>query len=136
MAPENSIWMSGLCSVFALALQQKFGGDLWAVVNHSRKHPEPENDLLLHAYCVIDGKAYDAEGEHTIAEASDLSQWSASPEFDDDPVLLWWKVDVEWFDMVHEDFNTNYLSNAYAYIDQHFHLFKEIVDGSPHREAI
>ncbi|NCV21726.1 MAG: hypothetical protein EBV45_07215, partial [Chloroflexi bacterium] len=66
-------WTNGLCSNFAIALQNKFGGEIWAIVNHSRICPNAEDDTLLHCYCVIDGIAYDAEGANPLAEVSDIS---------------------------------------------------------------
>jgi hypothetical protein len=93
-------------------------------VNHSRKFGD---DQLWHCYCVIGGVAYDANGPHSIEEASNTSEerW-AIPDMDKtcDVVMQWRQVDTDWLADVHEDFNcTEYPPLANEFIEQNRHLF-------------
>lgn len=117
-------WTSGLCSSFAAALKKRFGGELWAIVNHSRTYPKDDN--LWHCYCVIDGIAYDADGGHTIEEASDTSQEKYPiPEMDQehDVVMMWRKVSERWLRRVHDDYNPDDFPQAYLFLDRHRERF-------------
>jgi hypothetical protein len=126
MIPDGS-WTSGLCSTFAAGLKKRFGGELWAIVNHSRKYPQDDN--LWHCYCVIGGIAYDANGGHSIEEASDTSEdkWPI-PEMDKkcDVVMQWRKVDENWLSAVHEDYNPDDFPAVDEYIDRHADLFSAL----------
>ena len=117
-------WTTGCCSTFAVALQKRFGGELWAIVNHSRKYPE--QDELWHCYCVINGLAYDAEGGYSLDEVSDTSsEYWPIPEMDknNDVVIRWQKVDVEWFEVNHENYDPNDLPAANKFIARHLDRF-------------
>jgi hypothetical protein len=117
-------WTGGLCSAFAVALQRRFGGELWAIVNHSEAYPE--DDQLMHAYCVVNGLAYDAKGSHPIAEAADVSPERYPIEEMDKNLqvsMVWRKVDVAWLNRCHDDFNMGDVPAANAYIDAHPELF-------------
>jgi len=124
MSENAHIWMMGLCSIMAHAIQRHFGGELYAVVNHSHKY---DDDMLWHCYCVIGNMAYDAIGAHSIEEASNTSDenWPI-PDMDKDceVEMQWRKVDVQWLEKVHEDFNQlQYHQKADTYIDMNRHLF-------------
>lgn len=121
MIPDDW-WNNGLCSTFAAALQKRYGGEMWAVVNHSRKYPDDDN--LCHCYCVINGLAYDCTGPHPITEASDLSDCEV-PDMDRDcdVVFQWRKVDTDWLGKMHEDYNPNGFPEAFAYMDRNPQLF-------------
>src|SRR5438046_3129544 len=104
-------WTNGLCSVFAVALQRHFGGELYAIVNHSDLYPQ--DDELVHAYCVKGGLAYDADGPHPLEEASDTSDYEI-PEMDKglDVKIIWRAVNIPWLDRHHGDFSLAYLPDA------------------------
>jgi len=125
---DDGWWMSGFCSTFAGGLKHRFGGELWAIVNHSRKY---NDDQLWHCYCVINGSAYDATGGHTIEEASDTSEekWPI-PEIDKecDVVMQWRKVDERWLADVHEDFNPDDYDAVNDFIDRHPHRFIDLLN--------
>src|SRR5262245_51123759 len=114
-------WTGGYCSTFAAGLRRRFGGELWAIVNHSRRY---NHDELCRCYCVIEGVAYDANGPHELAWASDTSVWQI-PEIDRDcdVVIQWRMVDEDWLADVHEDFNPEDFPEVEAYIARHQHLF-------------
>jgi hypothetical protein len=116
---NSDYWMNGRCSTFAVAFQRRFGGELWAIVNHSRKYPT--DDELYHCFCVLNGVAWDAEGPHPLEEASDTSKnkWPI-PEMDrdNDVVFLWKIVNEEWLEHIHDGYNLAELQAATKYIDQ------------------
>lgn len=114
----DELWTSGLCSTFAVALQRRFGGELWAIVNHSRKYPDDDN--LWHCYCVIDGVAYDALGAHPLEEASDTTRWPI-PEMDRacDAVMLWMNVNEKWIESVHENYDPDDIPAAMEFVNRH-----------------
>lgn len=122
-----SRWTSGECSPFAAALQELFGGELWAIVNHSRKYPN--DDDLWHCYCVIDGVAYDANGGQPIEKASDTSpeKWPI-PEMDKDcdVVMEWRQVDLDWLARTHEGFDPDAFPEVREYIARHPELFAHL----------
>jgi hypothetical protein len=114
-------WLAGLCSTFAAGLKARFGGELWAIVNHSRKW---EDDELWHCYCVINGTAYDAAGPHPLTEASDTTRWTVPPmDRENDVVMEWRRVDERWLGNVHQDYNPDDFPAVNAYIDRNRHLF-------------
>jgi hypothetical protein len=119
------LWVNGLCSTFAAAIKARYGGDLWAMVNHSHKYPQ--DDCLLHCFCVINNIAYDGNGPNDVERVSDTKQWSI-PEMDSDNdcIILWRQVDEAWFDRHHEDYNPNDFPEVYAYVERNWPLFKGI----------
>lgn len=119
-------WTSGYCSAFAEALKRLFGGELWAIVDHSRTCPKPEDDNLIHAYCVIDGVAYDAEGGHSVDKVSDVSDYEPDDmDRDNDVVFQWRQVDSAWFSDCHEDYESGMqaIDEAIQYIKRKRKLF-------------
>lgn len=123
MPISDESWTEGCCSTFSAALRERFGGELYAVVNHSNRYPD--DDYLLHAYCIIDGVPYDANGPHTLAEASDTAAWGAIPDMDKDHevTVVWREVSLDWFEQNHEDYNPEDYVDAFAYMERNRHLF-------------
>ena len=126
MIPDDW-WTSGYCSSFAAALKRRYGGELWAGVNHSERYPA--DDELYHAYCVIDGLAYDADGAHSIEEASDVSGGRYPiPDMDINlgVIMLWLKVDEAWFEKYHQDYSPDHFVAVNRYIAHHPELFAKL----------
>ena len=125
-------WTAGYCSDFAVGLKQRYGGEIWAVVNHSAKYPE--DDYFYHCYCVIGDTAYDADGGHTIQSASDVSaERYPVPEMDagNEVSTIWIKVDEEWLVNAQDgEFNPDENAQVYAYIERHAGLFAGLVQGT------
>lgn len=123
MIPDDW-WTQGYCSSFAAALKRRHGGEIWAVVNHVAAYPE--EDELYHAYCVIDGKAYDADGAHSIEEASYVGRDRYPiPDMDKNlgVVMLWRRVDEEWFEKNHYSYDPVHFVAVNRYIARHPELF-------------
>lgn len=119
-------WTSGFCSTFAAGLKKMFGGELWAIANHSRKWGD---DQLWHCYCVVDGVAYDADGPHSVAEASDTSEERYPiPEMDKehDVVMVWKKVSEQWLDKVHQDYNPGDFPLVFDFVRRHPERFRDL----------
>jgi len=114
MTMRLSKWSSGYCSVFAVALHRIFGGEIWARVYHLQKTGE---EFLCHCYCVVDGVAYDESGAVSLEEASDTSlvpTKEADRKYDG--VAKWKKVDEDWFDEFHYDYNVDLIPEAQSFI--------------------
>lgn len=62
------IFLHGVCGVFALALHDRFGYDIWQVSGYDETDMDPEDDdaapdeFLLHIYCVCGEKLIDVRG--------------------------------------------------------------------------
>jgi transcriptional regulator with XRE-family HTH domain len=110
-------WSNGYCSVFAVALHQIFGGEIWAIVHHLQKTGE---EFLCHCYCVVDGVAYDESGAVLLEEASDTDLapiHEADRKYDG--VTEWKKVDEDWFAEYHDDFDAELIPEANRFILAH-----------------
>ena len=118
-------WTSGLCSTFAARLQQRFGGEIWGIINHSNKYPK--DDYLWHCYYVIGDSAYDANGWHSIAEAANTSLPIPEMDKDNDVVFVWQKLSIDWFEENHEDYNPFDFPAADGYIESHRNLFTPLL---------
>lgn len=111
-------WTNGYCSVFAIAWQRRFGGEIWAIINHSKVYPSLEDDVLIHAYCVVDGIAYDGNGATSLADACDISK-VVIPDMDKDldVVIQWRNVAAQELEVMHLDCNLDLIPEANAFID-------------------
>jgi hypothetical protein len=100
-----------------VALHQVFGGQIWAMIHHLQKTGE---EFLCHCYCVADGVAYDEAGAVSLDEASDTS---LSPINDADRkydgVAKWKKVDENWLQENHIDYNADLIPEANKFILAH-----------------
>lgn len=118
----NDYWDAGYCSVFATALKQRFGGEMWAQADLFRKTTE---EFLIHCFCVIDGQAYDCNGatplQEVIDETSELEPYEWDMKYD--PIIQWKQVDENWFEEFHYDYDISLIPEALAYIDNHPELF-------------
>jgi hypothetical protein len=114
-------WLTGNCSIFAISLQKRFGGELWAVINHSNKYPE--DDFLIHCCVVIDGIAYDANGVNYNPikgyEVDEMDKYN-------DIVFQWRKVDEKWLFDIHDGCCLDLIDESFAYIDNNMSLFSNI----------
>jgi len=113
------IWTNGFCPFFAEALQQRFGGKIFAILDSV---DYADDSFLYHCYCVINGKAFDAKGETSIEKASDLSDMPPLKE----GYWEWREVSLDYMEYIHEDYSANdpeMIDEAWDYIARHSHLF-------------
>jgi hypothetical protein len=122
MSTPDSWWTSGYCSIFAAAMQKRYGGEIWAISNELPN--DPNDAFLWHCYCVIDEIAYDAHGGHSIHIASDTKIYTMPPEdIKHGAVFVWKKVDVKWLDQHHDDYDPELFPDVYTYIERNQKMF-------------
>jgi hypothetical protein len=68
-AVDPSVWISGLCGVFAFALQQRYGLKMFAFVDTlPTSDKSGADELLVHAYGVVGDHAIDAAGVYRVQD--------------------------------------------------------------------
>lgn len=113
-------WTEGLCSVFAVALQERFGMKIWAIVD--RLSDCEDNDWLIHAVGVRDGVAYDANGKIDTPLDQLLTLWDGYEPDEECAQVILVQSSKEHLDRIH-DVDLDDTAAAHAYIERHLDLF-------------
>lgn len=77
--PKPEDWTHGLCTVFACALQERFGFPMYAMVE------EAESDghqTVVHAFCLVGDKALDGDGICDVPTPADYVAGGQIPDDD------------------------------------------------------
>lgn len=137
MNNNSRLWTNGYCSVFAYALNQRFGLPMWAILEVTQKD---KHALLLHAVGRQGDIVWDANGSHTIPDLfhtynlgnEQFKKWAVHGWYYNDEASKFYfvRISKKRLNEIHDDFDLSYIGAAYTYIEQHQELFAEL----PHQK--